>query len=845
MFRLVHRVSFAAFTITAFVASGALAADYYVATDGADTNAGTESKPFKTVRKATEAATAPGDTVYIRGGVYGNGWDSHLSPQASGTASAPITFRAYPGELPILDGSDLTEDGSGFEPTDVAVEYIRVEGLVARNWPDSGFSNGWNHPSSNIEFVNCIADNNGVNGIAFNKAASVHIEHSITLHNGNLQPSWSSGVSLYTATGTNRIIGNVAFENIDISSNKSDGSGFILDEGSSGALFQNNLAFFNGGSCIRLTKSPGGRMLNNTCVQNAKDSTVSFNDEIYVSDAESTQNAVAVNNLLWPGKMAFGGQAITQMNNVTVNGTGTFVASSGAVDLHLTTGATSAIDQGTSNSETPADDVGFDFKCIKAGTGLAHWWQYVIDYDYVESVGGVAGCFAPGIRTGTLDVGAYEFGAEAAGCTTADECADTDVCTQDACGAGGKCTNIPVEGCCTEDADCADTDACTTDTCDVAMNQCSNAVQPDCGEGASGEWTFDAETGYVSVCDWGGYHWSAAGPEEAGVNATTSAITEGSNLCYTGLVAAQTDYGGYAMAGFNIRQVPGEGTEAVDVVPEGDGLNISITNTSNSPLRVQVQNAAQTGSWCVEVTGSGGFFEWSQFNTACWAPDDGVAYAMEPVNVIAVMVAGSDTEDRAFDFCVNQLSPSNAVCDDPVGETPTTPSPTGTTAPVTPGTVTPTPTASTPAPVATDPGPAGVTCPPGLTPCGTTCVDMTSDAANCGQCAMSCGAGLCSQSACVTTCPTTQQQCGQACVDTQTSLVHCGTCNTPCQLGQTCSVGQCVGQPTGGPLTSPEPAAAGCGCHIVGDSKSGNTTVTWLGTLALIGFMNYRRRRAS
>lgn len=840
MFRPVCCTSFTVLAAVVLGAPAALATDYYVATDGSDTNAGTESKPFKTIRKATLAAVAAGDTVYIRGGVYGGGWDSHLSPQASGTEGSPITFRAYPNELPILDGSDLGEDGSGFEPTDVVVAFIRVEGLVARNWPDSGFSNGWDHSSSNIEVVNCIADNNGVNGIAFNKADNVHIEHSITLHNGNKLPSWSSGVSLFTATGTNRIIGNVSFENTDISTNKTDGSGFILDEGSSGALFLNNIAFRNGGSCIRLTKSAGARLINNTCFQNGQEATLQYNDEIYVSDATSTQNAVAINNLIWPGKMAFGGQAITQMNNVTVSGAGTFASTTGDLDLHLVEGATTAIDKGTSNSETPTEDIGFDFKCLKQASDLPLWWAYAIDYDYVASVGGVAGCFAPGARATTLDVGAYEFGAAAVGCATDAECADTDACTTDACGAGGKCANLPIEGCCLTDADCADTDACTTDTCDVANSSCSNVVDPACGENSSGEWSYDAETGYVSVCDWGGYHWSAAGPEEAGVNATTSAITEGADLCYTGVVAAHEDYKGYAMAGFNLRQVPGDGTEAVNVVPEGDGLNISVTNNNGALLRVQIQNADQSASWCVEVDGSGGFYPWSQFNTTCWAPDDGTAYAMEPVNVVAVMVASSDTEDRSFDFCVNQLSPSNAVCDDPVGETdvPVDPAPPGTSPPVTPS-----PTATTTAPPTTVPSTPAVTCQAPLIACGASCIDPTSDPNNCGQCGMSCGTGVCSQSACATGCLPTLQQCGQACVDTQNDVFNCGGCNIPCSADKRCSVGHCVAwQPTGDDTVEP----GDCGCRVVGgQSRSSSGAWSWLGSLAVVVGISYRRRRVS
>jgi hypothetical protein len=138
----------------------------------------------------------PGDTVRIRSGTY-TGWSNQLNPTRSGRADAWITFRADDGALPIIEPTSDITAGSGFEPVDVAVSYIRVEGLVARNWPTSGFSNGWNHPSSNIQIRYCIAENNGTNGITFYKASNVLFEYNIAAHNGNRAPSWSSGVNRF------------------------------------------------------------------------------------------------------------------------------------------------------------------------------------------------------------------------------------------------------------------------------------------------------------------------------------------------------------------------------------------------------------------------------------------------------------------------------------------------------------------------------------------------------------------------------------------------------------------------------------------------------------------------
>ena len=45
------------------------ATNYFVATNGDDSNAGTLDKPFATLQKA-QSKVVPGDTVYIRGGEY-------------------------------------------------------------------------------------------------------------------------------------------------------------------------------------------------------------------------------------------------------------------------------------------------------------------------------------------------------------------------------------------------------------------------------------------------------------------------------------------------------------------------------------------------------------------------------------------------------------------------------------------------------------------------------------------------------------------------------------------------------------------------------------------------------
>jgi hypothetical protein len=99
----VRRVRAAA--ILLFVTGSAVlqAADYYVAKNGSDTNAGTLAAPFLTIQKAADVAVA-GDTVFVRTGTY----RETVRPAASGDdAASQITFQPYNNEDVTVTGTDL------------------------------------------------------------------------------------------------------------------------------------------------------------------------------------------------------------------------------------------------------------------------------------------------------------------------------------------------------------------------------------------------------------------------------------------------------------------------------------------------------------------------------------------------------------------------------------------------------------------------------------------------------------------------------------------------------------------------------------------------------------------
>ena len=84
-------------------------------------------------------------------------------------------------------------------------------------------------------------------------------------------------------------------------------------------------------------------------------------------------------------------------------------------------------------------------------------------------------------------------------------------------------------------------------------------------------------------------------------------------------------------------------------------------------------------------------------------------------------------------------------------------------------------------------------CPAGTTLCNGSCVNLSTSASNCGTCGSACATGAsCSGGNCA--CPGSQVVCANvnACVDTGTSASNCGTCGNACPSGETCSGGACA-----------------------------------------------------
>jgi len=121
-----------------------MAADFYVAPDGRDTNPGTKKRPLATLARARDAvreriaAGLKADvTVLIRGGTYELTEPLLLGPQDSGTEKHSVTYAAHPGEEVIVSSGRKI---AGWQQGEGELWTARVPGVKEGKWH---FRNLW------------------------------------------------------------------------------------------------------------------------------------------------------------------------------------------------------------------------------------------------------------------------------------------------------------------------------------------------------------------------------------------------------------------------------------------------------------------------------------------------------------------------------------------------------------------------------------------------------------------------------------------------------------------------------------------------------------------------------
>lgn len=144
-------------------------AQFYVSPKGGARGNGSLNNPWDIVTAwGQPSIVRPGDTIYLRGGTYAINYSNGdvLYSSLTGTDSAPITVRAYPGERPILDiDYEVIINGA-------YTNYWGLEFFCSRSNSKYRVGGGWapGQPANvliqgpNLKIINCIFhDLTGVN----------------------------------------------------------------------------------------------------------------------------------------------------------------------------------------------------------------------------------------------------------------------------------------------------------------------------------------------------------------------------------------------------------------------------------------------------------------------------------------------------------------------------------------------------------------------------------------------------------------------------------------------------------------------------------------------------------
>jgi hypothetical protein len=210
------------------VMSTSTASDHYVSTSGSSSGDGSIGRPWDIVTAlAGPSSVKPGDTIWLRGGTYGNGvgvFHSYLL----GTAAAPIVVRQYPGERATID-----------------------------NWLMVGCCDQNPHPSQGayvwfwgLEFASTVTDRTGEPAGPPSYGQSTILDSVDTWAPGtkfinNIIHDTRMGPSMWKEAIGSEAYGNVVYNNGFQASDRGHGHGFYLQNDQPTMLIADNFSFNN------------------------------------------------------------------------------------------------------------------------------------------------------------------------------------------------------------------------------------------------------------------------------------------------------------------------------------------------------------------------------------------------------------------------------------------------------------------------------------------------------------------------------------------------------------------------------------------------------------------------
>ena len=339
---------------------------YYVSSGiGNDNNAGTSATaPLATLQQAADLVK-PGDTVEVMNGTYsGPAYGAVVDITTSGTASAPITFEAAPGQTPVINTSG-TWNGILIQASNIVINGFTVVGDAANYTLQTalaGYDTGnanldgngitVNSPDGVVVPNHITIENNTVYnepgaGIGSLDADYVQVLNNVVYDNAHWSAFGASGISIAASVNSDTnpgihdiISGNLVFGNAQLVPTNTgggitDGEGIILDTNyGTGAqdptyvgefLVENNTVYGNGSAGIESFLTNDAVITGNTVygnntenVQPASDAEILNNQS---TDVTITNNITTAPTLTPPAAPVISGDTVDFDNMVTLNGT--------------------------------------------------------------------------------------------------------------------------------------------------------------------------------------------------------------------------------------------------------------------------------------------------------------------------------------------------------------------------------------------------------------------------------------------------------------------------------------------------------------------------------------------
>jgi Right handed beta helix region len=318
---------------------------YYVSATGSDSADGlSTSTAFLTIQHAADL-TAPGDTVYVMNGTYTNSCSSCdvVDVNNSGTASAWITYEAYPGQTPVISfngwagffvhytAAYIQISGFTIEGNNYNVTLAQAQAQSTTN-PDPAFngncivSDGREGTATqkphHLKFLNNTIYACGGAGIGTAQSDYITIAGNTIYDSAWYTIYDGSAISTYqdwnydTTTGYkifitgNRIFGNQN-EIPDLDSGTiTDGEGIIVDTNLNASyqssigipaytgrtLIDNNVIYGNGSAAIEAFESAHVDVVNNSSYNDVLNPNVSGRGEMNLNEASDIN---VINNIFY------------------------------------------------------------------------------------------------------------------------------------------------------------------------------------------------------------------------------------------------------------------------------------------------------------------------------------------------------------------------------------------------------------------------------------------------------------------------------------------------------------------------------------------------------------------